>query len=69
MPCDVPCGRLPAVADGVPCVGVVEVPEVLEQVAWLRAQGVTQINIGPPLGLDKDRALRLTAQRILGRAR
>ena len=42
---------------------------VLEQVAWLRAQGVTQINIGPPLGLDKDRALRLTAQRILGRAR
>ncbi|MGH2372521.1 MAG: LLM class flavin-dependent oxidoreductase, partial [bacterium] len=40
-------------------------PEQLtERVRWLAARGATQINIGPPLGLDKERALRLTAERV-----
>ncbi|MDR7554731.1 MAG: LLM class flavin-dependent oxidoreductase [Armatimonadota bacterium] len=43
--------------------------QVLDRIAWLRTQGATQINVGPPLGLDKERALRLTAQHILARAR
>lgn len=43
--------------------------QVVERIAWLRAQGVTQVNIGPPLGLDRERALRATAERILGRFR
>lgn len=45
-------------------------PEQLtERVQWLAARGATQINIGPPLGLDKERALRLTAERVIARRR
>ncbi len=45
-------------------------PEQLtERVRWLAARGATQINIGPPLGLDKERALRLTAERVIARCR
>lgn len=43
--------------------------QVVERVRWLRERGATQINIGPPLGLDKERALRLTAERIMTRFR
>lgn len=45
-------------------------PEQLtERVRWLAGRGATQINIGPPLGLDKERALRLTAERVIARCR
>lgn len=36
-----------------------------ERVRWLHTRGVTQVNIGPPLGPDTERALRLTAARVL----
>lgn len=37
-------------------------PEAMvERLRWLAARGVTQINIGPPLGPDRERALRTTA--------
>jgi 5,10-methylenetetrahydromethanopterin reductase len=32
---------------------------------WLAEQGVTQINIGPPLGPDREQALRITATEIM----
>ncbi len=43
--------------------------EVVERVRWLRDRGVTQVSVGPPLGLDKEAALRLTAERVLTRFR
>ena len=46
-----------------------EPDQVVERVKWLQARGATQINIGPPLGLDKERALRLTAERVFSRIR
>ncbi len=39
--------------------------ELIERVRWLQQRGATQINIGPPLGPDRERALRLTAERVL----
>lgn len=42
---------------------------MLERLRWLAARGVTQINIGPPLGPDPDAALRLTADLVLARMR
>jgi len=44
-----------------------EPEHVVERVRWLQARGATQINIGPPLGLDKERALRLTAEQVVAR--
>jgi 5,10-methylenetetrahydromethanopterin reductase len=38
--------------------------EMAAKVRWLGEHGVTQINIGPPLGKDKERALQLTGQMI-----
>ena len=46
-----------------------EPDQVLERVRWLQSRGATQINIGPPLGIDKDRALRLTAERVIAKFR
>jgi 5,10-methylenetetrahydromethanopterin reductase len=46
-----------------------EPDQVVERVRWLQSRGATQINIGPPLGIDKDRALRLTAERVIARFR
>jgi len=43
--------------------------QLTERVRWLAARGATQINIGPPLGLDKEGALRLTAERVIARSR
>ena len=43
-------------------------PEAMvEKLRWLHARGVTQINIGPPLGPDKDAALRITAREVIAR--
>ncbi|MBX0329567.1 LLM class flavin-dependent oxidoreductase [Oscillochloris sp. ZM17-4] len=36
--------------------------DMLARLRWLAARGVTQINIGPPLGPDPEAALRLTAR-------
>jgi hypothetical protein len=33
-------------------------------VRWLASRGATQVNIGPPLGPDRERALRETARVI-----
>jgi 5,10-methylenetetrahydromethanopterin reductase len=43
--------------------------EMVERLRWLIANGVTQINIGPPLGPDPEAALRLTGEQVLGRLR
>jgi 5,10-methylenetetrahydromethanopterin reductase len=43
--------------------------EMVERVRWLQTRGATQISIGPPLGLDKERALRATAERVIARLR
>ncbi|MDR7417308.1 MAG: LLM class flavin-dependent oxidoreductase [Armatimonadota bacterium] len=43
--------------------------EMVERVRWLRARGATQISIGPPLGADKEHALRATAERVIARLR
>ena len=40
---------------------------MIDKVRWLQSKGVTQINIGPPLGPDKERALRLAAERVIHR--
>lgn len=40
--------------------------EMAERLRWLADHGVTQINIGPPLGPDRERALRITARLIGG---
>jgi hypothetical protein len=41
--------------------------EMLERVRWLGSRGITQVNLGPPLGADKEQALRLTAERVIAR--
>jgi 5,10-methylenetetrahydromethanopterin reductase len=38
--------------------------EVVARVRWLASRGATQVNIGPPLGPDRERALRETARVI-----
>ena len=43
--------------------------EIVERVRWLQDRGATQISIGPPLGLDKERALRTTAAEVIARFR
>lgn len=43
------------------------VDEIVERVTWLRERGVTQVSVGPPLGLDKELALRITAERVIAR--
>lgn len=43
--------------------------EMVERLRWLVDRGVTQINIGPPLGPDPERALRVTGERVLARLR
>jgi 5,10-methylenetetrahydromethanopterin reductase len=40
--------------------------EMQARLHWLATQGVTQINLGPPLGPDREKALRLTA-RLIGK--
>lgn len=37
---------------------------MLARLRWLAARGVTQVNLGPPLGRDPEAALRLTGQII-----
>jgi 5,10-methylenetetrahydromethanopterin reductase len=45
-------------------------PEAMvEKLRWLAAHGVTQINIGPPLGPDREAALRTTAELVMSRLR
>jgi len=43
--------------------------EIADRIRWLQARGVTQISIGPPLGSDKERALRITAEQVVARLR
>ncbi len=43
--------------------------EMVARLRWLVERGVTQINIGPPLGPDPEAALRLTGERVLARLR
>lgn len=40
-----------------------------ERVRWLAERGVTQVNLGPPLGPDPERALRITGEQIIARMR
>lgn len=42
---------------------------MVERLRWLAARGVTQINIGPPLGPDPEAALRITGERVLAQLR
>lgn len=39
--------------------------EMVAKVRWLQGKGVTQINIGPPLGPDREQALRQTAEKVM----
>jgi len=39
--------------------------EMVQKVFWLKQKGVTQVNLGPPLGPNKTQALRLTAEKIM----
>jgi 5,10-methylenetetrahydromethanopterin reductase len=39
--------------------------EMLAKVRWLAEQGVGQINLGPPLGPEPERALQITGERII----
>jgi 5,10-methylenetetrahydromethanopterin reductase len=39
--------------------------DMVAKVRWLQGKGVTQINIGPPLGPDREQALRHTAERVM----
>lgn len=41
--------------------------EMLERVRWLASKGVTQVNIGPPLGPDPEQALRITGEQVIAR--
>ncbi|NJN17615.1 MAG: LLM class flavin-dependent oxidoreductase [Oscillochloris sp.] len=43
--------------------------DMLARLEWLAACGVTQINLGPPLGPDREQALRVTAERVIARLR
>jgi 5,10-methylenetetrahydromethanopterin reductase len=40
--------------------------EMQARLRWLAERGVTQINLGPPLGPDREQALRLTARLMRG---
>lgn len=42
---------------------------MLERVRWLAAKGVTQVNLGPPLGPNAEQALRITGQQVIARMR
>jgi len=45
-------------------------PEAMvARLRWLAERGVTQINLGPPLGPDRERALRATAALVIARMR
>ena len=39
--------------------------DMVAKVRWLQGKGVTQINIGPPLGPDREQALRQTAEMVM----
>ena len=39
--------------------------DMVAKVRWLQEKGATQINIGPPLGPDREQALRQTAERVM----
>jgi 5,10-methylenetetrahydromethanopterin reductase len=39
--------------------------QMRERVSWLASRGVTQINLGPPLGPNPEQALRVTAERVI----
>lgn len=43
--------------------------EMVDRLRWLVARGVTQINIGPPLGPDPEAALRITGEQVLPQLR
>jgi 5,10-methylenetetrahydromethanopterin reductase len=43
--------------------------DIVERVRWLQDRGVTQVSIGPPLGPDKEAALRRTAEHVISRFR
>ncbi len=43
--------------------------EVVERIRWLQAHGATQVNVGPPLGPEKEWALQATAERVIARFR
>lgn len=43
--------------------------EMVARLRWLAGRGVTQINIGPPLGPDREAALRATAALVMSRLR
>jgi 5,10-methylenetetrahydromethanopterin reductase len=43
--------------------------EMVAKLRWLAARGVTQINIGPPLGPDPEAALRITGEQVLPQLR
>lgn len=43
--------------------------EMVDRLRWLVARGVTQINIGPPLGPDPEQALRITGEQVLAQLR
>jgi 5,10-methylenetetrahydromethanopterin reductase len=42
---------------------------MLERVHWLAEQGVTQVNLGPPLGANPEQALRITGEQVIARMR
>ena len=43
--------------------------DMVARLRWLADRGVTQINIGPPLGPDPEQALRITAEQVIARMR
>jgi 5,10-methylenetetrahydromethanopterin reductase len=46
-----------------------EPDDMLDRVRWLAAHGVTQINMGPPLGPEPEQALRITSERVIAQLR
>jgi 5,10-methylenetetrahydromethanopterin reductase len=46
-----------------------EPEDMLARLRWLADRGVTQVNIGPPLGPDPEYALRVTAEQVIARLR
>lgn len=43
--------------------------DMLARIRWLAERGVTQINLGPPLGSDPERALRVTGEQVIAHMR
>jgi 5,10-methylenetetrahydromethanopterin reductase len=39
--------------------------QMRERVRWLGERGVTQVNLGPPLGPDPLEALRITGEQVI----